>query len=198
VKIGYFGGTFDPPHLGHQLLAGEAFYQLKLDSLHWILTPSPPHKGNQSVTPDQHRLEMLQRMIQEYPDFSISRIDLDREPPHYAADTVELLKKRKPDVDLVYIIGEDSLRDLPDWYQPDRFLAFVDQLCVARRPNITVDLNHLTQIFPDLKQKLFFLSGTMMQISSSMIRDRIKNGGAYRHLVTTHVYEYINNNHPYS
>jgi nicotinate-nucleotide adenylyltransferase len=197
MKIGYFGGTFDPPHLGHQVLASEAFYQVKLDSLKWILTPHPPHKENRSLSSEKHRLEMLQLMIEKYPEFSLSRIDLDRDPPHYAADTVALLKEQDPSAELVYLIGEDSLRDLSSWYQPQRFLENIDKLCVARRPGISVDLDGITQTLPGLKGKVVYLSETMMQISSSLIRNRIRQNAPYRHLVTPEVFQYIKENNLY-
>ena len=197
MKIGYFGGTFDPPHLGHQVMASEALYQLQLDSLLWILTPNPPHKDNQSLSLEKDRLEMLQLMIESFPQFSLSRIDLDRDPPHYAADTVELLKKQDPSTELVYLIGEDSLRDLSGWYDPERFLKNIDQLCVARRPGISIDLDTITQNLPGLKDKVVYLSKTMFQISSSLIRSRIHQNAPYRHFVIPEVYQYIEDHHLY-
>jgi len=191
MKIGYFGGTFDPPHLGHSILAMEAYYQLGLDSLHWILTPFPPHKNTLPVTPVSQRLEMLKMVVDQHPGFEISRVDLDRDPPHYAADTVEILRSEHPLAELIYIIGEDSLGDLPKWYAPENFLEKIDQLLVAPRPLIETDLTELSHILPGVKEKTKFLSGIMLQISSSFIRNRIKTGGPVKHLLIPEINNYL-------
>lgn len=197
MKIGYFGGTFDPPHLGHIILAAEVFYQLELDSLKWILTPFPPHKNNLPITPVEVRLEMLKLAVGKHPDFEISLVDLNRDPPHYAADTVEILRAENPTSKLIYLIGEDSLVDLPDWYAPTRFLANVDQLVVALRPQINSDLTKLESSLPALREKIYYLSDAMLQISSSFIRERIKNNGPVRHLLDPEVYQYLDENNLY-
>ncbi len=190
-KIGYFGGTFDPPHLGHIILAVEAYYQLQLDSLRWILTPDPPHKYFQPITPVETRLEMLSRVFQEYPIFELSRVDIDRDPPYFAADTAEILREQHPNTQLVYIIGEDSLHDLPKWIDPDRFLKYIDQLAVAPRPEITTDLNELEAVLPGILDKTRFLSKVTIQISSSLIRERIITNGPYKHFLSPPVAEFI-------
>ena len=192
MKIGFFGGTFDPPHLGHMILAVEAFYQLKLDSLHWILTPYPPHKDNLPITPVETRLELLGLVVNESPDFEISQIDLNRDPPHFAADTMEMLRVEYSSSHLVYLIGEDSLRDLPGWVDPGRFLLNIDQLAVAPRPQIDTDLQELEKSIPGLMEKTVFLSGTMLQVSSTFIRERIRKNGPFRHLLSPAVSDFIN------
>ena len=197
MKIGYFGGTFDPPHLGHNILAAEAFYQLELDSLLWILTPFPPHKNNLPITPVEIRLEMLKLVVDKHPGFEISLVDLNRDPPHYAADTVEILRAENPTSKLIYLIGEDSLVDLPDWYAPTKFMANVDQLVVALRPQINSDLTKLESSLPGLREKIYYLSDTMLQISSSFIRERIKNNGPVKHLLDLEVYQYLDENNLY-
>ena len=101
TKIGIFGGTFDPPHIGHLILASEAAHQLHLSRLLWVLAPDPPHKLDQSITPLPHRLEMLKRMIADNPLFEISLLEIDRPGPHYTIDTVRLLAKKEPDADII-------------------------------------------------------------------------------------------------
>ncbi len=197
MKIGYFGGTFDPPHLGHNILATEAYYQLGLDTLHWILTPFPPHKNTLPVTPVNHRLEMLKMVVDQHPGFEISRVELDRDPPYYAADTVEILRGKHPLAELIYLIGEDSLEDLPKWYAPDKFLEEIDQLLVAPRPQIETDLTELSRSLPGVKEKTNFLTGTMLQISSSFIRNRIRTGGPVKHLLMPEIYIYLEENNLY-
>ena len=115
MRLGIFGGTFDPPHIGHLVLASEAYHQLKLDRLLWVLTPRPPHKPNQQITALEYRIEMVQAIVEDEPTFELSRVEIDRPPPHYAVDTVEILGKRFPGARLIYLVGGDSLRDLPLW-----------------------------------------------------------------------------------
>jgi len=196
-KIGYFGGTFDPPHLGHLIIAREAYYQLDLDLLRWVLTPDPPHKLNRKITPVDLRMNMLELAIDGDSGFEISTIDIDRKAPHYAADTVELIKKEEPDDELVYIIGEDSLRDLTDWRDVERFLSFVDLLAVAPRPDVATDLAELEARFSGLTKKVKFLNNVQVEISSSMIRARIKKQAPYQHFLPISVVDYLVENRIY-
>jgi len=195
--VGYFGGTFDPPHLGHEMLAREAFFQLSLDAVMWLITPDPPHKTKREITPIQSRLEMLKIVTDRYDEFMISEVDLQRSPPYYAADTAAIIKNNHPEVGLVYIIGEDSLHDLPGWYQPERFLSTIDQLAVAPRPGFNEDLVALDEKIPGLKAKTVFLTEIMIEISSSLIRERIKRGLAYDHFLSQGVAEYIERHYLY-
>jgi len=121
-RIGLFGGTFDPPHLGHLILASEAQAQLELDRLLWILTPEPPHKQDQFITSPEHRLAMVELAIKDNPAFELSRIELDRPGPHYTLDTIKLIAEQNPNADIVPIIGGDSLRDLPTWHEPQKLV----------------------------------------------------------------------------
>ena len=196
-RVGYLGGTFDPPHLGHEILAGEAFYQLQLDEVRWLITPDPPHKINRELTPIRTRLEMVQLVMNRQNDFSISDVDLQRAPPHYAADTVQIIKDQYPDSELIYIIGEDSLCDLPEWHDPQRFLSFIDQLAVAHRPGYEADLGSIERKLPGISDKLIYLTEIMVEISSSQIRDRVQNGGDYQHFLAEDVAGFIKANHLY-
>ncbi len=120
TKIGLFGGTFDPPHIGHLILASEAVHQLGLSRLLWMLAPDPPHKLEQPITPLPHRLEMLKRAIDGNASFEISHLEIERPGPHYTIDTVRLLSRLEPHADIVLLLGGDSLRDLPTWRLPIR------------------------------------------------------------------------------
>ena len=197
ARVGYFGGTFDPPHLGHIILAAEAKHYLGLDLFRWIITPEPPHKKNRIITPIHYRLEMLELVIEKLETFEICEVDIQRDPPHYAADTVEILKREFPLADLVYIIGEDSLKDLPDWYETKRFLSSIDQLAVAPRPEISTDLEQLDRMIPGILEKIIFIPKVMLEISSSVIRDRVRNGAPFEHFLIDSVADYIKKNQLY-
>lgn len=190
-RIGYFGGTFDPPHLGHIILASEAKHQLNLDLIRWIITPDPPHKTQRVITPQEHRLKMLELVVGDIEWFEISDVDLRRSSPHYAADAVEILKNEDPDTELIYIIGEDSLRDLPTWHEPGRFLEFIDQLAVSPRPGIETNLKELAEKLPGLESKVVFLEGIEIEISSSLIRSRAAKQEPYSHFLSREVTDYV-------
>jgi len=196
-RVGYFGGTFDPPHLGHIILARETQFHLGLDAFWWILTPDPPHKKSRILTPVKQRLEMINLIVEEYGKFAICDVDLNRDPPHYAADTVEILKKQNPSMELVYIIGEDSLQDLPEWHDPSRFLDIVDQLAIAPRPRIATTMEELEKMLPGISSKVVFIPNVMLEISSSVIRERVRDGNPYEHFLTVSVSDYIRSNDLY-
>jgi len=191
AAIGIFGGTFDPPHLGHLILAAEAFDQLGLRRLLWVLTPLPPHKQDQAITPLEHRLVMTQLMLGDYPHFELSRAEIDRPGPHYMLDTVNIIRAQNPGADLVLLIGGDSLRDLPAWHRPADLAAACQYLGVMRRPDDAFDLTSLEKIIPGLGQKVKYVDAPRLEIASRDIRRRIAEGHAFRHYLLPPVYDYI-------
>ncbi len=190
-RLGVFGGTFDPPHLGHLILAEEAYEQLGLERVLWVLTPDPPHKQGQSVLALEDRLQMLQVAISENPRFQLSRVDIDRPPPHYAVDTLRLLMDRYPQAELIYLIGGDSLRDLPTWHKPAELLRHCAGLAVMRRPGDRIDLAALEAAIPGIQEKTVFLDAPRLEISSSDIRQRIACGRSFRYFLQPAVYHLI-------
>ena len=195
--IGIFGGTFHPPHLGHLILAAEALNQLQLTRVMWILTPQPPHKPDGPVTAPHHRLEMLKRTIGNTPGFEISTIESERPGPHYSLDTIDLLQTRHPSARLVLLIGGDSLRDLHTWNRPNELLTAVNAFGVMRRPGDEIDLATLDKNLPGLKSKVRFFDTPQLEISSTIIRERIATAGHFRFFLTAEVYEYIQKNRLY-
>ena len=95
ARVGLFGGTFDPPHLGHMILASEALHALKLDKVLWILTPRSPLKEGRVISPAEQRLDLVYAALRDIPEFELSKVDIQRDPPFFAVDTVRILKKRK-------------------------------------------------------------------------------------------------------
>ena len=191
ARIGIFGGTFDPPHLGHLMLVAEALDQLSLDRVLWVLTPEPPHKQGQDRESLDDRLAMLHLTISEYPQYTLSRVDIDRPPPLYAVDTVRLLAQKYPQTELVYLIGGDSLHDLPNWHNPGELVQVVSYLGVMRRPADHADLPALEQILPGLSQKILNIDAPLLEISSSAIRTHIATGRPFRHYLPVGVYFFI-------
>lgn len=197
IKIGVFGGTFDPPHIGHLILASECLSQLNLDQVLWVLTPFPPHKSELMVSPVAQRLLLLESAVTAVPGFALSRVDIERPPPHYAVDTVEILKSQNPHACLVYLMGLDSLRDLPSWHEPGLFIQSVDQIGVVTRPNILVDIGALEGMFSGIREKLSFVKMPEIEISSRDIRERIKARKPYRFFLPEKVFGIIEENKYY-
>lgn len=196
-RIGLFGGTFDPPHIGHLILAGEAISQFQLDQLLWVLTPDPPHKQDNPITPLAHRLPMLQSMIAHNPAFELSRLEIDRPGPHYTVDTVRLLAAQEADAEIFLLIGEDSLADLPTWRFNTDLVAAVSKIGVMRRPGDSANLPALEEKIPGLTKKLHFIDALLQPVSSRELRRRIAAGEMYRYYVAPDVYTYIEANKLY-
>jgi nicotinate-nucleotide adenylyltransferase len=196
-SMGIFGGTFDPPHLGHLILAAEACAQLSLDRLLWVLTPDPPHKQGQLIAPLELRLEMVKLAIADDPQFEISSVELNRPGPQYALDTVQILAGQNPGVNLVYLMGGDSLRDLPDWHRPTDFISACHLIGVMRRPGDTVELGVLEESLPGLTAKVRFVDAPLLEIAAHEIRNRIAEGRPFRYFLPERVYKYIDNHGMY-
>lgn len=190
-KIGIFGGTFDPPHIAHLVLASEACTQLSLDRLLWVLTPMPPHKGGQSITETSQRLEMVRRAIKADSHFELSTVELDRPGPQYAVDTVREIQRANPGAELTYLFGEDSLRDILTWHDPGTFISYCHYLGVMRRPGVQVDLNELEKHLRGLTGKIRWLECPLLEIASRAIRERIRDGRPFRYFLPENVYKYI-------
>ena len=197
TKIGIFGCTFDPPHIGHLILASEAAYQMHLSRLLWVLAPDPPHKQDQTITPLAHRLEMLKRMVADSPKFEISYLEIDRPGPHYTIDTVRILARKEPDADIILLLGGDLLRDLPTWRLNADLVAAVSKIGVMRRPGDFFDMPALEAQIPGLTEKVVFIDALLQNLSSSELRRRVMEGETYRYYVLPSVYDYIEANHLY-
>ena len=189
--LGLFGGTFDPPHVGHLILAAEADAQLALDRLYWILTADPPHKHGQVISSLEHRLAMVKLAISNNSRFELSTVEIDRPGPHYALDTVQVIAKLNPSVDLVYIMGGDSLSDLPAWHRPADFVGALKYVGVLRRPGDSIDLTALEKIIPGLSDKVRYLKAPLLDIAAHEIRQRILDGRPFRYFLPPEVFEYI-------
>jgi nicotinate-nucleotide adenylyltransferase len=191
TRIGIFGGTFDPPHLGHLILAGEAQEQLKLDHLLWMITAIPPHKNLDAVSTLSQRLSLTRAALADISQFELSTKEIDRPGPHYAVDTVALVQEAHPHAEIFYLMGEDSLRDLPTWHEPQRLINLCAGLGVMKRPGTETDLTALVDQFPGLQQKIIWLNTPQVEISSHEIRQRINENRTYRFFLPPAVYDLI-------
>lgn len=181
--VGVLGGTFDPPHIGHLILAEEGMYALELEKVLWVVTAVPPHKPDSPITPVADRVRMVLSAIEGNLGFELSDADLGRPGPHYAVDSIRRLRERNPEVEFAYLMGSDSLLDLPTWYQPSRLLEACKVLGVMLRPGEDCDLGGLELELPGIAEKVHFLDAPQVGISSRNIRRRVREGRTYRYLV---------------
>jgi nicotinate-nucleotide adenylyltransferase len=191
ARLGVFGGTFDPPHIGHLILASEAIDQLNLSRVLWVLTPDPPHKKGQVITALPFRKRMLRAAMAGNSIFEISDVDIDRQPPHYAVETVSLLRQENPAAELIYLMGSDSAHDLPNWHNPLEFVGACDALGVMCRPDNDIDLTEIEGVIPGVSAKVQFIRAPLLEISSCEIRDRIALHRPYRYFLPVEVYNII-------
>lgn len=186
-KIGILGGTFDPPHIGHLVLAQYAVSALDLECVYFVPAADPPHKS-QLRYEIEHRLPMLELAIAGNERFVISRVDIDRPGPHYTVDMVRILQTQQPDVEFYFLMGGDSLHFLPTWNQPMELIASVKMAVVARLgSDIYEDLLSL----PGLKEKVTVIDSPLLGFSSTEIAVRLEAGKSVRYLVPDAVLSYI-------
>lgn len=189
-KVGIYGGTFDPVHTVHLMVAEQARDGLGLDEIWFTPARIPPHKQKKHITADTHRAKMLALAIEENPRFVLNTIELelDRSQPSYTYHTMRLLKERYPELEFYFIIGGDMAEYLPKWYKIDELVTMVRFVALAR-PGYTMNneyMQHVIQV--DMPQ---------LDISSSMIREKIATGASIRYLVPDSVRLYIEENRLY-
>ena len=191
MRLGVFGGTFDPIHIGHLILAEEARYLLGLDQVLLAPAADPPHKRDRGKSPAGHRVRMVERAIAGNPHLALSRIDVDRPGPHYTLDMVRLLHEQYgPDAELYFLMGLDSLVDLPTWHRP---LELMEQcsLVALSRPGAAFDWDTLEAALPGVRRQVIVLPMPLLQISGSDLRARAREGRPLRYQVLPQVERYI-------
>lgn len=197
MRVGIFGGTFDPPHLGHLILAQEASEQLNLEEVLWVLTPFPPHKLGQKISSLEERMSMVLLAIAGNTTFKLSRVDIDRAAPHYAADTVAILRQKSPKDEFYYLMGADSLNDLTGWHEPDRFISVCHGIGVMLRQGDEIDTGIIAKKIPGSESKLHLLETPIIEISGSEIRRRASQSKPFRYFLPEQVYRFILNHKLY-
>ena len=191
-RIGVIGGTFDPIHYAHLVAAQEAAWVLKLDEVTFIPARQPPHKEGEPVTEAHHRLAMTRCAIEGNPIFTISTIEMDRTGPSYTVDTLRQL--REQGLDVSFIVGMDSLADLPTWHDPEGVLALAEVVAVHRGGWERVDLATLEATLPAAKGRVKVIPIPALDVSSTEIRGRVARGHPIRYLVPDSVAAYIEAN----
>lgn len=192
MKVGIMGGTFDPIHLGHLATAESVREIFQLDKILFIPAARPPHKVNNNVTPELHRLMMTFLATKSNENFQVSPMEILRDGLSYTLETVnELHKKFGASTELFFIIGADSLKDLPTWYQAKELVSKCHFIATTR-PNVKVKFSEVKKFFGKLgKEKIHQVTTPGIEISSTEIRRRVQEGLSIKYLVPEVVEEYI-------
>ncbi len=190
-RIGVLGGTFDPIHDGHLVAAEEVRHVCRLDKVVFMPAGTPPHKMGQRVTAVEHRLAMVQLAVQGNPHFACSDIDIKRSGPSYTVDLLELLHQLwGPETELFFIMGYDSLGNLPTWHEPCRLFDLA-QIVVVDRPRYDLDLDKLNAQLPGCVSRITFVNIPDIETSSSDIRQRVREGRPIKYQLPEAVEAYI-------
>lgn len=194
-RVGVFGGTFDPVHYGHLVVAEEVYATLHLAEMVFVPAGQPPHKTREVITAAEHRLAMLELAIASNPHFTISRVDLDRSGPSYTVDTLRLLREQWGDETAIYfVIGGDSLEDLLGWYDPPGILEQLSYLVAVRRPGYIESEEYydwLEARLPGIKQRLLVVDAPQFEISATGLRSRVAEGRPIKYQTPDSVESYI-------
>lgn len=196
MRVGILGGAFNPPHIGHLVCAQEALVQLELDRVVFVPVGEAPHRELEDDPGAEARLEMVELAIDGDERFSTSRIEIEREGPSYTVDTLEQLRAEAPGDELFLILGGDQAAALAAWHEPEQVLeratvAVLERLSWGRNA-IGIKIGRLRGA-----EAVRYLDMPLMQVSSSMVRRRVRKGLPIRYLVPDGVASYIEANDLY-
>jgi nicotinate-nucleotide adenylyltransferase len=190
AAVGILGGTFDPIHYGHLIIAEAARDQLKLDWVEFLPANDPPHKPDDAVSPVADRVAMVRLAINGVGYFRLNCIETERAGPSYTADTLEQLKSDRTGDQFHFIIGSDSLRDFETWRSPERIVQHA-RLAVIERPGARYDIDGLESQVPSLMGRVDYVRAPMIDLSASGMRARYAAGQSIRFQTPDPVIAYI-------
>lgn len=179
-KIGILGGTFNPPHIGHLLIADQVRDQLSLEDIQFMPNANPAHANKKTTIHSDYRVDMVDLAIEDNPDFSLNLTEINRGGTSYTIDTIKELKEANPNTDYYFIIGGDMVEDLENWKSIDELVDLV-QFVAVRRPTFQRETPYPV-IWVDIPQ---------LEVSSSEIREKISTNCSIRYLVPGQVIDYI-------
>ena len=196
MRLGIYGGIFNPPHHGHLVAAQEAHFQLGLDHVLWIPVGNAPHRPIENDPGAEARREMVELSISHDQRFRLSRIELEREGPSYTVDTLRELHEREPEAELFLILGGDQALALPSWHEPEQVLDLAT-LAVFGRGSSTRSAIQITIGRMRGAERVRFLEMPRIDISSTMVRRRAARGEPIRYLVPDEVANFIDSQNLY-
>ena len=181
TRLGVFGGTFDPPHVGHLIVASDACDVLRLDRMLFVPAAVPPHKPDGVVATPEQRLEMVRAAIAGDARFEADDLELRREGRSYSVDTLRELRERYPDAELFFVLGADQLRDFHSWREPGEIARLARLAAVARNGDPV----------PAIPYEVTRVPVTRIDVSSTDVRRRIAEGRSVRYLLPEGVAEVV-------
>jgi nicotinate-nucleotide adenylyltransferase len=194
-RIGFFGGTFDPVHMGHLIVAEQCREQGRLDEVWFVPANQPPHKLDKEVTPFDRRVEMVELAIAGHPAFRVDTMERDRPGPSFTSDSLVELHRRHPEVDFYLLIGSDSLAELPSWREPRRVVESAGLLVMLRGSHpvkSAAEMRAALDLPPEVPLRLEAVEEPpIIHISSRSLRQRVALGRSIRYLVPRAVECYI-------
>lgn len=196
MRIGIYGGSFDPIHIGHLLIAETVREFCQLDRVVFVPAATAPHKQSQNVTTAKHRRELVELAVGGYSPFTIDDRELERGGVSYTVDTLEAFRDENPEDELFLIMGGDSLVDLPNWKSPQRICELARPIVVARPgadPPDPAILQRLLPTLSDAETNACVIAMPLIEISSTDIRQRVQNGQSIRFRTPRAVEKYIEN-----
>lgn len=185
-KVGILGGTFNPPHHGHLLIANEVLSSLQLDEIWFMPNQEPPHKEKLESIKNEDRQQMLELAVGDNKKFRVEPIELGRKGPSFTVETMRILKTKYREYQFFFIIGADMVEYLPKWYKIDELIKMV-QFVGVDRPTYSHKTNY----------PILYVDIPSFEISSSLIRERLKSGKTVRYLMPELVIDFIKENHIY-
>jgi nicotinate-nucleotide adenylyltransferase len=191
-RVGVFGGTFDPPHMGHLAAAEDAAAALDLNKVLFVPNRIPPHKSETAVTDPADRAKMASLAIAGNPRFELSLLELEREGLSYTLDTMRELRRRYGDeTGLVFLTGCDTLGNLHTWHEPETLLREFEVVVLERPTGVVTDWESIEKNLPRIRQRVKVLEIPLLEISSADLRRRIREGRPIRYYVPGAVRHYI-------
>jgi nicotinate-nucleotide adenylyltransferase len=194
MRIGVFGGTFDPVHLGHLILAEQAREQARLDAVWFVPAPRPPHKDESKLTRFEQRVEMLALAIAGNSAFRVDELENERPGPTYTVDTLAELRRRHPGDDFFLLVGSDTLKDLPLWHEPAALLEQAGLVVMARAGHAVPGADEMRRrlgLPESVHLRLEVVQAPLIDISSHDLRHRAAAGRSLRYLLPRAVECYI-------
>ncbi len=192
MDIGILGGTFDPVHVGHLRIAEEARVRLELSRVLFVPAGQPWLKADEAIASPIHRVEMVRRAIAGSPYFELSTTEVDRPGPSYTVDTIAILQQQLgAEASFFFLLGWDSLAELPQWKEPDKLVQMCRLVAVPRPDFSPPNLEALESSIPGVTQSVVLLDMPLVDVSSSDIRKRVAKGLSIQGLVPDDVEEYI-------
>jgi nicotinate-nucleotide adenylyltransferase len=201
MRIGVFGGSFDPVHWGHLILAEQCREQARLDEVWFLPSAHHPFKADSTVTPFDQRVAMLRLAIRDVPKFSVCEIERDLAPPTYTANTLDALAERHPDSRWSFLLGSDALEELPTWHEPARIVERADFVVMARPGTAIPSVDELQgrmSLRRSARLRIQVIDVPLIDLSSRDIRQRVSEGRSFRFMTPRAVEDFIRSHQLYS